>query len=491
MNTTTPMAGNMSASRLWAAYLGEIRFEFVKSLRTPAFAVPTLFFPIMFYLLFGVFLGSMRGNHEMSQYTFATYGVFGAMGPGLFGFGVSLAIEREQGLLTLKQALPQPPGAYLLARAAMAMLFVAIISVLLDIMAVYVGHVPLTFSQGIRLFAINVLGALPFCAIGMWLGSLVSGAASPAIVNLIFLPMAFLSGLWLPLQFMPKFLSDLAPIWPAYHLAQLALGTVGAKSSGTVMGHVAVLAGVTLFFFLLAMRRMHGSGFRLLGARPRRSLAIIASVCAAVIALSVAGVFSGKPATTEAATTATDAAAGTSAPELPAGIAAPDQPRIGSFDNGSAAAPYGFGWIAGGDDTRGGDSHATQRLVDGGADGSKGALEVSGAVGEKIQYPFAGAVFFPGGPPPEEKLMDYSARKTLSFQVRGDGQRYKLMVISGVVVDAIPMMYDFDAGPDWREVKITLADYSNVDWKRVKMIAIGTMGPVGPFRFQIDDVRLE
>ena len=90
---------SMPAARLWAAYFGEMRFEFIKSLRTPAFAVPTLFFPIMFYLLFGIFLGSMRGNSAMSQYTFATYGVFGAMGPGLFGFGVSLAIEREQGLL--------------------------------------------------------------------------------------------------------------------------------------------------------------------------------------------------------------------------------------------------------------------------------------------------------------------------------------------------------------------------------------------------------
>ena len=87
MNSVT-----MPSGRLWAAYLGEMRFEFVKSLRTPAFAVPTLFFPIMFYLLFGIFLGSMRGNNAMSQYTFATYGVFGAMGPGLFGFGVSLAI---------------------------------------------------------------------------------------------------------------------------------------------------------------------------------------------------------------------------------------------------------------------------------------------------------------------------------------------------------------------------------------------------------------
>ena len=161
---------SMPAGRLWAAYFGEMRFEFVKSLRTPAFAVPTLFFPIMFYLLFGVFLGSMRGNSAMSQYTFATYGVFGAMGPGLFGFGVSLAIEREQGLLLLKQALPQPPGAYLLARAAMAMLFVAIISLMLTLMAVLIGGVPLTISQGLRLFVIDVLGALPFCAIGMFVG---------------------------------------------------------------------------------------------------------------------------------------------------------------------------------------------------------------------------------------------------------------------------------------------------------------------------------
>jgi ABC-2 type transport system permease protein len=257
---------NMSGARLRAAYLGEIRFEFLKSLRTPAFAVPTLFFPIMFYLLFGILVGSLRGNSGMARDAFALYGVFGAMGPGLFGFGVSLAIEREQGLLRLKQALPSPPGAYLLARATMAMLFVAFISLTLILMAVLFAHVPLTFSQGIRLFVIDVLGTLPFCAIGLFVGSLVSGQASPAIVNLIFLPMAFLSGLWLPIQYMPKILADLAPTWPAYHLAQMALGAVGAETRGTFTGHAGVLAGITLVFFLLAMRRMQGSGFRLLGS---------------------------------------------------------------------------------------------------------------------------------------------------------------------------------------------------------------------------------
>jgi ABC-2 type transport system permease protein len=484
---------NMSTSRLWAAYLGEMRFEFTKAIRTPAFVVPTLVFPLMFYMLFGIFLGSMRGNSGQALYTFATYGVFGAMGPGLFGFGVSLAIEREAGLLTLKQALPQPPGAYLLARAAMAMLFVATIALLLMLAAVNVGHVALTFSQGIQLFAIDVLGTLPFCAMGLWVGSMVSGQASPAILNLIFLPMAFLSGALMPLNFMPKFVIDIAPVWPAYHLVQMALGTVGAPSSGTTAAHVAVLAGVALLFFLLAVRRMHGSGFRLLGSRPKRTLITVAATGVALIALSLSGVLSGKQATKEDAAAATDAASaatGTPASESPAGIAAPAVVSLSDFDAGSAATAYGIGWNAAGDDMRGGNSHATQQVVEGGAGNSKGALEVSGAVGDAIQYPFAGTMFFPQGPI-MQGLMDYSARKALSFQARGDGRRYMLMVISGLAVEGIPLMFDFETGPEWREVRLDLAKYPNVDWKRVRAIGVGTMGPVGEFRFEIDDVRVE
>jgi len=485
--------GNMSGSRLLAAYLGEMRIEFIKALRTPAFAVPTLLFPIMFYLLFGIFLGSMRGNSGQAAFTFATYGVFGAMGPGLFGFGVSLAIEREQGLLTLKQALPQPPGAYLLARAFMAMVFVSIISILLTLLAIFVGHVPLTSTQIAGLFAINVFGVLPFCAIGMFLGSIVSGQASPAIINIIFLPMAFLSGVILPLQMMPKIVGTLAPVWPAYHQAQMALATVGAPSAGSFYGHVAVLAGMTLFFFLLAVRRMHGSGFRLLGARPKRALAIISAGCVGVAALSMAGVFGGGPATKEDATAATDAAsssAGTPAPDFPKGVPAPGTVEIAGFDAGSATAAYGIGWTAAGDDMRGGNSHATQQVISGGAAGSVGALEVSGELGNGIQYPFAGTMFFPEGPPMKGS-MDYSTKKTLTFKARGDGRRYMLMVISGLAVDAIPLMYDFEAGPEWQEVRLDLSSYSNVDWTRVRAIGVGTMGPAGPFRFQIDDVRVE
>jgi ABC-2 type transport system permease protein len=486
------IAANMSGARLWAAYFGEIRFEFIKALRTPQFAVPTVFFPIMFYTLFALVIGAASGRGNSSA-AFANYGVFGCMGPGLFGFGVALAVERELGLLTLKQALPSPPGSYLVARAVMAMLFVGVISLMLLSLALFAAHVPLTLSQSVKVFFVNVLGTLPFCAIGMYVGALVSGQAAVAICNVIFLPMSFLSGLWFPIGALPKFLVDIAPTWPAFHLSQLALRAVDAPSSGSVMTHVLVLVVITLLFFILAMRRLQSGGFRLLGARPKRALAIVAATGAVVAGLLVSGVFGGKPANTEvtaAATDETSAATATPASSSPPGVPAPATVVIADFDSGSDVASYGIGWHASGDEMRGGNSTATQHLVEGGAGGSKGALEVAGAVGNGIPYPFAGTMFFPEGPP-MQGLMDYSGKKTLSFQARGDGRHYMLMVISGLTSDGIPLMYDFEAGPEWHEVKLELPNFSAADFKHVRAIGVGTMGPLGTFRFQIDNVRVE
>src|SRR5690606_18200057 len=85
-------------------YLLEMKYEFLHLLRTPIFALPTVLFPVMFYLLFGVVMNS----GPATEYLLATYGVFGVMGASMFGFGVTVAIEREQGFLHLKRALPMP-----------------------------------------------------------------------------------------------------------------------------------------------------------------------------------------------------------------------------------------------------------------------------------------------------------------------------------------------------------------------------------------------
>lgn len=244
----------LPAHSSWPSYVQEAKCEFLRMLREPAFCGPVIGFPVLFYLLFGVLLD--KGEGKAAQYLLATYGAFGVIGAGLFGFGVSIAVDREKGLLRLKRALPVPPGAMLLAKMVMAMLFAAIISLVLAVIAATVAGVVLEPSQWIRLFVINVLGVLPFCAIGLFVGSVVGGNAAPALLNMLYLPMAFLSGLWLPLTMLPGIISTIAPVWPAYHLGQLALKVVGFDAGQPLAMHIAVLVGITALFFLLAQRRL-------------------------------------------------------------------------------------------------------------------------------------------------------------------------------------------------------------------------------------------
>lgn len=252
--------GAMTTPRIARAYLLEAQYEFLRLLRTPSFALPTILFPAMFYLLFGILLNHASHGFNPAAYMLATYSAFGVMAPGLFGFGVVVAMEREQGLLTLKRALPMPPGAYLFAKMTMAMLFAVLVTLLLMALAATLGHVRMPAANWSALLIADMLGVLPFCAIGLFVGTLVGGQGAPAVVNLIYLPMSFLSGLWLPLFLLPKFLQQIAPLWPSTHLGQITLSVSGQGGDHRLALHVLVLAGFTVFFFAIARRRLARAG---------------------------------------------------------------------------------------------------------------------------------------------------------------------------------------------------------------------------------------
>ena len=88
-------------------------------------------------------------------------------------------------------------------------------------------------------------------------------------------------------------------------------------------------------------------------------------------------------------------------------------------------------------------------------------------------------------------LMDYSAKKTLTFQARGDGRRYMLMVISGLAVEGIPLMSTSRRVRSGRRCGSKSPNSAPRTGSACVRSAWARMGPVGPFRFQIDDVRLE
>jgi len=237
-----------SLAASFKVYLKEAKYEFLKLLRLPIYSLSTILFPVMFYVLFGLLLN--RGHEQdgvmVATYLLATYGTFGVMGASLFGFGAGLASERGLGWLEVKRASPMPPFAYFVAKTAVCMAFSLVIILILLTLGVLFGGVQISIARAVQLIATLVVGASAFCAMGMTIGYFTGPNSAPAIVNLLYLPMSFASGLWIPIDMLPRFLQKFAPLLPPFHLGQLALGAVGVPVTHSAIGHWQSLAGFTL-----------------------------------------------------------------------------------------------------------------------------------------------------------------------------------------------------------------------------------------------------
>lgn len=252
MSTATAVLTNdrtENSSRHTATiYLKEAKYEFLKNLRLRMYTASVLSFPIMFYVLFGLVLNSKEsiGATRVPTYLIATYGTFGVMGASLFGTAAGLASDRGLGWLEVKRASPMPPFAYFAAKVVTSMIFSAIIVTLLFALGFSLGGVRLQTAETAKLLGTLVVGSLPFSALGLALGYFTGPNSAPATINLIYLPMSFCSGLWVPFMFLPKIVKQIALALPPYHLSQLALGIVGAGSHESNAIHWEVLAAFTM-----------------------------------------------------------------------------------------------------------------------------------------------------------------------------------------------------------------------------------------------------
>ena len=246
-STLTSVGFQRPLGQTFNILLKEVKYEFLKNFRLRMYSVSVVFFPVMFYILFGLVLGRQgAGPIHMASYLMATYGTFGVMGASLFGTAAGLAAERGLGWLQVKRASPMPPAIYFAAKVIMSMIFSAEVVLLLMLLGVAFGGVHMSIAQGAKLLGVLVIGGIPFCAMGLALGYFIGPNSAPPTINMIYLPMSFCSGLWVPLMFLPKIMRQVAEFLPSYHLSQLALAIVGAGHGESNWKHWEVLVGFTL-----------------------------------------------------------------------------------------------------------------------------------------------------------------------------------------------------------------------------------------------------
>lgn len=177
-----------------------------------------------------------------------------------------------------------------------------------------------------------------------------------------------------------------------------------------------------------------------------------------------------------------DPAAGAAAAQ-----AAPGQSLVSDFEDGTFSAAFGS-WQPTTDQMAGGASTVGHRMVEGGAAGSDWALGVSGEIRPGFPFPWAGVMFFPSAEPMQP--VDFSARTELVFQVRGDGRSYSAMLFSGPSMQGVPSTLAFEAGTEWTEVRLSLADFPGADPSQLRGIAFTAGQPAGSFEFFLDHVEL-
>lgn len=177
-------------------------------------AIFVFVFPLLLYaLLSSVYSDEIDGVPSADVLLAGILG-YGAANTAFAGLAIILVGRRESGFLKRLRATPLPPAAYMTA-------------VLLSTLAVFALQAVALLALGAALFGASrpanvlgfagavVLGVACFAGMGLGAAALIRSAeGASAVVNVVLLPMAFLSGSFGPTRDFPDYLRALADVLP-------------------------------------------------------------------------------------------------------------------------------------------------------------------------------------------------------------------------------------------------------------------------------------
>ena len=172
---------------------------------------------------------------------------------GIFSVVFTLLSYKNQGVLRRLQATPISPSHFIVGHLISRVTIIILQTFLLLIMGVFILGV--SIGQGsimawINILFLSLLGGVLFLSIGLAISSLApSEDSAPALANLVTFPMLFLSGVFFPIDFLPKFVGYVSNVLPLTHLAQgIRLSALYGNSTLTTLPQI----GITILWLAIA-----------------------------------------------------------------------------------------------------------------------------------------------------------------------------------------------------------------------------------------------
>jgi ABC-2 type transport system permease protein len=231
--------------------------------RNAEFAVGAVAIPVLLYMMFGLpNPNELDGGTTIRTAMLVSLSAYAIVSLAIFSFGENVARERGRGWTRTLRATPLPTSVHLVGKAIAAVAHAALIVVAMSVLAATAGDVDLPTTTWIAFGATMLAGLLAFSALGFAIALLARPRAATVISNLIFLPLAFASGFFVPLSELPATMRTIAPWLPTFHFGQLAYRTVMPAhdvedltgiATGPVAVHLAWVAAATIALAALAI----------------------------------------------------------------------------------------------------------------------------------------------------------------------------------------------------------------------------------------------
>jgi ABC-2 type transport system permease protein len=237
-----------AAVLVWHQYRLERRMFW----RNPSAAFFNFFLPLLFLALFGAIFGD---DQDMLDVLVPGIAGMSVMSTTFSALAMNMTFLREQGVLKRMRGTPLPTGAYLGGVAANAVTN-AVVQITLVVLA---GR--LFFGVGwpadwLELVVFVLAGVTCLAALGVaWSHVIPNFDSAPAYVNIVFLPVIFISGVFYDVDNTPAFLRDIAQALPLTHIIDgLSGAMVTGRGLGDNLSALAVVGVWTVGGVLLAIR---------------------------------------------------------------------------------------------------------------------------------------------------------------------------------------------------------------------------------------------
>lgn len=220
--------------------------------RQPGFWIPTVLFPAMLYALFG----AQSGGGQWAANAMASFAVYAVLGVGFFQFGISVAQDRESPFATWQRTLPGHVAYQWVSRIFASLIFTTIAVLLVVFLTLLMTDIRLEALAWFRLALVCLMCSVTATLMGIALGSVSSARAAVPIGNLIYLPLAYLGGLWVPPVAMPAALSAISEWTPTRAMGEL--GWAAIDGTGWDNGYLFLLFAWTVIAAIVVIIAQKG-----------------------------------------------------------------------------------------------------------------------------------------------------------------------------------------------------------------------------------------